>query len=93
MDDVEDKDDPGAVALVDDLMLEAVVLPGEEVLGHPESGWGVGGDGERKVDPELGVGRTQVAPGHHGELDLASRTGARPDPIMKTINHHIRLRK
>ena len=98
--DVEDEDDPGAVALMDDLMLEAVVeddhlslLPGEEVLGHPKSGWGVGGDGEREVDPELGVGRTQVAPGHHGELDLASRTGARPDPIMKTINHHIRLRK
>ena len=46
--DVEDQDDPGVVALVDDLMLEAVVedhhlalLPGELVLGHPESGRGV----------------------------------------------------
>ena len=98
--DVEDEDDPRLVTLVYHLVLEAVVeddhlslLSGEEVLGHTESGWGVGGDGEREVDPELGVGRTQVAPGHHGELELASRTGARPDPIMKAINHHIRLRK
>ena len=75
--DVEDEDDPGAVALMDDLMLEAVVeddhlslLPGEEVLGHPKSGWGVGGNGEREVGPELSVGEATVrphpgGPGHH----------------------------
>ena len=85
--DVEDQDDPGVVALVVDLMLEAVVkddhlslLPGEMVLGHPEPGWEVGGDDERKVGPELGVGQATVRPdmsgsGHHGELDLTGWTG------------------
>ena len=84
--DVEDQDDPGVVALVVDLMLEAVVkddhlslLPGEMMLGHPEPGRGVGGDDERKVGPELGVGQTTVRPdmsgsGHHGELDLTAWT-------------------
>ena len=86
--DIEDEDDPGVVALMDDLVLEAVVeddhlalLPGEGMLGHPEPGGRVGGDDERKVGPELGVGEATVRPdlsgaGHDGELDLTPGTGA-----------------
>ena len=85
--DVEDQDDPGLVALVVDFMLEAVVkddhlalLPGKVMLGHSEPGRRVGGDEERQVGPELGVGEATVrpdmrGPGHDGQLDLTGGAG------------------